>query len=184
MILKTKRLILRPWKKTDLDLFFKLNSDPKVMEFFPSILSKDESDKLAEKIQEEFTSKSYGLWAVQIPSIAEFIGFIGLNHPDFKASFTPCVEIGWRLAYPFWNKGYATEGAIAALKFGFEKLNLSEIVAFTYEKNMRSRHVMEKLKMTHDPKEDFNHPKLPSDHPLRLHVLYRLKQETFFKNFS
>jgi 3-dehydroquinate dehydratase/shikimate dehydrogenase len=178
--LKTKRLILRPWKETDLAPFAKLNADPKVMEYFPSILSREESDHLAQKMQSKMEERGYGMWAVSIPEIADFIGFIGLNHQDkstFPAHFTPAVEIGWRLAATYWGKGYATEGAKAVLAYGFEHLHLEEIVSFTAVQNMRSRRIMEKIGMHHDSKDDFDHPKLPEGHALRRHVLYRLKQQ-------
>jgi 3-dehydroquinate dehydratase / shikimate dehydrogenase len=178
--LKTKRLILRPWKETDLDPFAALNADPKVMEYFPSTLSREESDSLANRIQSKFEEKGYGMWAVAIPGIADFIGFIGLNNVDkstFPAHFTPAIEIGWRLASDYWGKGYATEGAKAVLAYGFESLNLEEIVSFTAVQNMRSRRIMEKIGMHHDSKDDFDNPKLPQDHVLRRHVLYRLTKK-------
>jgi 3-dehydroquinate dehydratase/shikimate dehydrogenase len=117
------------------------------------------------------------LWAVSIPDVADFVGFIGLAEPSFNAHFTPAVEVGWRLAFDHWGKGYATEGAKAALEYGFETLNLNEIVSFTAIQNMRSRRIMEKIGMQHDPKDDFDHPKLPEGHPLRRHVLYRMNQQ-------
>jgi len=178
--LKTKRLILRPWKEADLVPFAALNADPKVMEYFPSTLSRKESDSLAHRIQQKFEERGYGMWAVAIPGIADFIGFIGLNNEDkstFPAHFTPAVEIGWRLASTYWGQGYATEGAKAALAYGFETLNLPEIVSFTAVQNMRSRRIMEKIGMHYDPKDDFDHPKLPEGHPLRKHVLYRINQQ-------
>jgi 3-dehydroquinate dehydratase/shikimate dehydrogenase len=176
-ILKTERLILRPWQEQDLEVFAKLNADPKVMEYFPATLSKTESDQLAKQIKTKMEEKGWGLWAVSVPGIAEFIGFIGLNQVSFSVPFTPAVEVGWRLASEHWKKGYATEGAKAALTYGFETLNLSEIVSFTATQNMRSRRVMERIGMHHSSKDDFEHPKLPEGHPLRKHVLYRLSQE-------
>jgi len=183
--LKTKRLILRPWKETDLAPFAELNADPNVMEYFPSTLSRQESDNLARRIQAKMEERGYGMWAVAIPGVADFIGFIGLNNEDkssFPAHFTPAVEIGWRLASEYWGKGYATEGAQAVLAYGFENLNLEEIVSFTAVQNMRSRRIMEKIGMHHDSKDDFDHPKLPEDHVLKRHVLYRLKQQEWRKN--
>lgn len=178
--LKTQRLILRPWCEQDLEPFAKLNADPKVMEYFPTTLSKAESDQLAKRIKTKMDEKVWGMWAVSVPGVAEFIGFIGLNIEDqvsFPAPFTPAVEVGWRIAFEYWGKGYATEGAKAALAYGFETLNLDEIVSFTAVQNMRSRRVMERIGMHHDPKDDFDHPKLLEGHPLRKHVLYRLSQE-------
>lgn len=178
--LQTKRLILRPWSEQDLEPFAKLNADPKVMEYFPGTLSKTESDQLANRIKTKIDEKGWGMWAVSVPGIAEFIGFIGLNSHDqvsLPVPFTPAVEVGWRIAFEHWGKGYATEGAKAALAYGFEKLNLGEIVSFTAVQNMRSRRVMERIGMHHDPRDDFDHPKLLEGHPLRKHVLYRLSQE-------
>ncbi|MFA6119189.1 MAG: GNAT family N-acetyltransferase [Parachlamydiales bacterium] len=180
-VLTTKRLILRHWRESDLIAFSKMNADPRVMEFFPKTLSKAESDEIAKKLIKELKEKDYGLWAVEAKNIAPFIGFIGLHSTDYDTSFTPCIEIAWRLAYEHWNKGYATEGAKEALDYGFNKLKLKEIVSFTAIKNLRSRKVMEKLGMVHNPKDDFNHPKLPLDHPLSLHVLYRLNNPNFKK---
>lgn len=177
MMIKTKRLILRPWRETDLEPFAALNADPRVMEYFPSLLTRKESDERVHSWEEKIQAKGWGLWAVSVPDIADFIGFIGLEYVNFEAYFTPAVEIGWRLAYPFWGKGYATEGAKAALAYGFETLNLKEIVSFTAVQNMRSSRIMEKIGMYHDPKDDFDHPKLPEGHWLRRHVLYRLNQQ-------
>jgi 3-dehydroquinate dehydratase / shikimate dehydrogenase len=177
MKIKTKRLILRPWQEKDLKPFAALNADHRVMEYFPSLLTQKESDDRVHSWQAKIKAKGWGLWAVSISDIADFIGFIGLEYVNFEAHFTPAVEIGWRLAYPFWGKGYATEGALACLKYGFEILELEEIVSFTAVQNMRSRAVMERIGMHHDIKDDFNHPKLFEGHSLRRHVLYRLKAE-------
>jgi 3-dehydroquinate dehydratase/shikimate dehydrogenase len=176
--IKTKRLILRPWKESDLEPFARLNADPRVMECFPAPLSRQESDALALRIQTKMNEQGWGFWAVEAPGVADFIGMIGLAHVLWEAHevhFTPAIEIGWRLLHEYWGKGYATEGAKAALEFGFQTLKCDEIVAFTAVANARSRHVMEKLGMHTDPKDDFDHPKVPEGHPLRRQVLYRLK---------
>lgn len=175
--IKTDRLILRPWREEDFKPFAKLNADARVMEYFPSTLSSEESDKVAKRIQRKIEEKGWGLWAVSVPGIAEFIGFIGLNDVDFPAPFAPAVEIGWRIDFDYWGKGYATEGAMACLKYGFETLSLNEIVSFTAVQNTRSRAVMERIGMHRDPKDDFDHPKLPEGHQLKKHVLYRLKSD-------
>jgi 3-dehydroquinate dehydratase / shikimate dehydrogenase len=173
-VIKTERLILRPWKENDFKHFAQLNADPRVMEYFPSLLTQEESDQLAKRICTAMKQQGWGLWAVSVLNSADFIGYIGLAPVNFVAHFTPAIEIGWRLAYDFWNKGYATEGAQAALKHGFENLHLNEIVSFTAVNNRRSRRVMEKIGMQHDEKNDFDHPKLPEGHELRKHVLYSL----------
>lgn len=175
----TPRLLLRPWRETDLPAFAALNADRKVMEFFPKVLDRIESDALAFRIRENFARRGFGLWAVEVPGVAPFIGFVGLSVPGFSAHFTPCVEIGWRLAREHWGHGYATEGAHASLDFGFGNFPLEEIVSFTTAANRRSRAVMERLGMTHTPADDFDHPALPEGHPLRPHVLYRIRRDDF-----
>jgi RimJ/RimL family protein N-acetyltransferase len=174
--LRTDRLYLRRWLPSDRAPFAKLNSDPRVMEFFPGTLSREESDARADRIEAHFEQRGFGLWAVEVPGITPFAGFIGLAIPGFEASFTPCMEIGWRLDAEHWNRGYATEGARAALAFGFRWLQAEEIVSFTVLGNVRSRRVMEKLGMTHSASDDFDHPLLAEGHPLRRHVLYRLRR--------
>lgn len=171
--LTTQRLILRPWRPEDLEPFAQLNADPRVMEYYPSTLNREESDRFAERIRKEFLQEGWGLWAVSVTGISDFIGYIGLSRVKHPYPFAPAVEIGWRLAHDHWGKGYATEGAKAAIKYGFDKVGLNEIVSFTSVQNMRSRRIMEKLGMLH--KDDFDHPKLPEGHPLRRHVLYQLK---------
>lgn len=177
--LHTDRLILRQWREEDLEPFAKMNADPIVMKYLPSVLSRKDSDQLAKRIQIHFDQYGFGFWAVEIPKLTKFAGFIGLSIPTFEAHFTPCVEIGWRLAKEYWGKGYATEGAKVCLEFGFKQLHLKEIVSFTSIKNFPSRRVMEKLRMTHHPQDDFHHPLLPKDHPLSYHVLYRINKNKF-----
>jgi RimJ/RimL family protein N-acetyltransferase len=155
-----------------------MNADPQVMEHFPSLLSREESDAMVTRIEAHLAQHAFAQWAVEIPGVPSFAGFVGLSIPRFEAKFTPCVEIGWRLAAEYWGRGYATEGARAALTFGFEQLGLSEILSFTVPANLRSRRVMEKLGMTHDPADDFDHPLLAPGHRLRHHVLYRIRRPT------
>jgi RimJ/RimL family protein N-acetyltransferase len=167
--------MLRAWQAADREAFAAMNADPRVMEFFPALLTREQSDARVERIESHWRKHDFGLWAVEVPGIAPFIGFVGLSVTPFEAAFTPCVEVGWRLAAEFWGRGYATEGARAAVQFGFERLGLVEIVSFTAVANLRSRRVMEKLGMTHDSSEDFDHPLLPAHHPLQRHVLFRLQ---------
>jgi RimJ/RimL family protein N-acetyltransferase len=148
------------------------------MENFPATLSREESDTLAARIEGHFDQHGFGLWAVDIPGVAAFAGFIGLSVPRFTAHFTPCVEIGWRLAAEHWGHGYATEGARAALARGFETLGFGEVVSFTVPGNLRSRRVMERIGMAHNPADDFDHPAVPERHRLRRHVLYRIARPT------
>ena len=129
---------------------------------------------MADRIEARMEEEGFGLWAVEVVDGAPFIGFIGLSVPRFETHFTPCVEVGWRLSRENWGYGYATEGALASLAFGFDTLGLDEIVSFTAPGNVRSRAVMERIGMTRDPQDDFDHPSLPEGHPLRRHVLYRI----------
>jgi len=172
--IRTSRLWLRPWREEDREAFAALNADPVVMEHFPAVLSRAESDALAERIEAHFAEHGFGLWAVEVPGSVPFAGFIGLSIPSFQAHFTPCVEVGGRLRRDSWGKGYATEGARAALRFGFERLGLEEIVGFTVPANLRSRRIMERIGMQYSPADDFDHPLLPPGHLLRRHILYRL----------
>lgn len=174
--IKTERLILRPWKDEDLEPFARLNADPRVMEFFPSTKSASETAQEFNILKTRLENDGYGFWAASLIDGGKFIGFVGIQKVPFTTSFTPAVEIGWRLAHEYWGFGYATEGAKAALEYGFETLKLDNIVSFTTEKNTRSQNVMKKIGMKHYPEEDFDHPRLPEGHPLSRHVLYRIKQ--------
>lgn len=176
MTLTTERLILRPWRDADLAPFAALNADPEVMAHFPMPLAREESDALAARIRGGLGAEGFGLWAVEVRGGAPFIGFVGLAAPSFSTHFTPCIEVGWRLARAHWGQGYASEAAEAAVADGFARLGLAEIVSFTVPANLRSRAVMERLGMTRDPADDFDHPRLPEGHPLRRHVLYRLSR--------
>jgi RimJ/RimL family protein N-acetyltransferase len=172
-VLRTERLVLRPWRESDRAPFAELNADPDVMEFFPAPLTRAESDAFVDQILAAFEAQGWGLWAAEVVGGPEFIGFIGLAVPRFEAPFNPSVEVGWRLARSAWGHGYAPEGATEVLRFGFEELDLAEILSFTSVLNTKSRRVMEKIGMTHDPADDFDHPSVPVDSPLRRHVVYR-----------
>jgi ribosomal-protein-alanine N-acetyltransferase len=174
--LRTARLLLRRWRPEDRAPFAALNADPRVMEHLPRTLSRAESEAVATAIEAHFAEHGFGHWAIEISGTTAFAGFVGLAVPRFHAHFTPCVEIAWRLAAEHQGRGYATEAARAALACGFGPLGLDEIVSFTTPANTPSRRVMEKLGMTRDPADDFDHPLLPEGHPLRRHVLYRLRR--------
>jgi RimJ/RimL family protein N-acetyltransferase len=171
---RTEQLLLRSWRETDRAPFAALNADPVVMEFYPAPLSEDESNAFVDRIEQGFAERGWGLWAVEHVECGSFIGYVGLAPALFEASFTPAVEIGWRLDRDHWGHGYATEAARAALDYGFNTLGLDEIVSFTAPANVRSQRVMQKLGMTRDPDGDFDHPNVPEGHPIRPHVLYRL----------
>lgn len=175
----TERLLLRQWREEDLAPFARLNADPRVMEYFPKLQTREESDESVKRVAEHIQQYGWGFWAASLLETGEFIGFIGLQPVPFQAAFTPAVEIGWRLAFEHWGKGYATEGAKAALQYGFEKLHLQDIVSFTATGNMRSRAVMERIGMHHESNNDFDHPKLLAGHPLRRHVFYRITADVW-----
>ncbi|WP_349740482.1 GNAT family N-acetyltransferase [Roseateles cavernae] len=177
LTLNTARLLLRPWRDSDRAPFAALNADPEVMEFFPALQSPEQSDASIDLWTAQFAERGWSNWAVELRDSGAFIGFIGLSVPRRQLPFSPCVEIGWRLARAHWGQGLATEGAWAALAAGFEQLGLSEIVSFTALTNLRSRAVMERLGMRSDSAEDFDHPALPEGHGLRRHCLYRLTRE-------
>ena len=172
--LTTERLLLRRWRDSDRLPFQKINADPRVMKFMPGFLAPEVSDKLINRIEEHFDRHGFGLFAAELLAERKLIGFIGLSVPPLEAPFMPAVEIGWRLAFDSWGRGLATEGARAVVHYSFENLSLTSLVSFTVPENLRSRRVMQKLGMTHDPADDFDHPSLPHSHPLRRHVLYRL----------
>jgi RimJ/RimL family protein N-acetyltransferase len=175
----TERLILRQWRADDRAPFQAINADPRVMEFFPGTLHPWESDEVFERIQRHFERHGFGLWAAELRADRSFLGFIGLAVPNFDAPFMPAVEIGWRLRSDVWNRGLATEGAREAMRFAFQELRLASLVSMTVPANLRSRRVMEKLGMTRDERDDFDHPLLPVGHPLRRHVLYRLDRQAW-----
>jgi RimJ/RimL family protein N-acetyltransferase len=172
--LRTDRLLLRLWRESDRAPFAEMNADPRVMEHMPALLTREQSDAMVARITQSFTDHRLGLWAVEIPGVAPFAGYVGLSIPSFDAPFTPCVEVGWRLARACWGAGYAAEAARAAIRDGFERLGLAEIVSFTVLANARSWRVMERLGMRRSAADDFDHPRLPPGHTLARHVLYRL----------
>jgi len=171
--LTTERLRLRRWQAGDRAPFAELNADQEVMRWFPALLTRRTSDELTDRIEADIARQGWGLWALEERATGRFIGFTGLARPSFEAPFTPAVEIGWRLSRTAWGSGFATEAARAAAGFAFGELALDEIVSFTAERNARSRAVMRRLGMRHDPADDFDHPRVRDRH-LRRNVLYRL----------
>ena len=172
--LQTERLVLRRWRAADREPFAALNADPVVMEHFVAPLARAESDDLVDRIEDHFDQEGWGLWAVEVTETSRFIGFTGLWPATFEAPFTPAVEVGWRLAQEGWGRGYATEAARASLRDGFERFAFDEVVSMTSLTNTRSQRVMQKLGMTRDPADDFDHPNVPDGHRIQRHVLYRL----------
>lgn len=183
-VLQTKRLRLRVFSLEDLENMTRINQDSNVMQYFPSTLAREETKKFIQKIIKHQKTYGYSLFAVEIKKTKKMIGFVGLIHrtkQEFSTKFMPATEIGWRIDSAYWNQGYATEAATAVLEYGFNQLNLNEIISFTVPNNKSSRRVMEKIGLTRDEKNDFKHPVLAENHPLSAHVLYRLKKH---KNYG
>src|SRR5437764_12776348 len=178
-VLLTERLRLREWRDVDVDPFAAMNADPLVMQYFPALYSYERTSRFVELIRKRWSELGYSLWAVERLDRCHFIGYVGLWPATFPAHFTPAVEVGWRLAADQWGQGYATEAARAALAYGFDSLGLEEIVSFTSSVNVRSWRVMERLGMRRDASGDFEHPNVPEGHPLRPHVLYRIKRQGY-----
>lgn len=174
--IETERLILRQWKDSDFLPFFRINSDPDVMAYFPALLSHEESDEMGYEIQNRININGWGFWAVEEKKTENFIGFVGLNQPKTELPFNPCIEIGWRLAKDFWGYGYATEAGKSALNFAFKTLKINEVVSFTPAINTQSKAVMQRIGMKNSHR-NFNHPKVPAHSQLYEHVLYKIKRE-------
>ena len=179
--IETPRLIIRPWKDSDIPEFAKMNQDPEVMEFFPSFLTPEETAGRVDFYRRHMSEHGFCFWAVELKETHEFMGFVGLAVCGPELPFSPAVEIGWRIAKKHWNQGYATEAARFVLHEAFERFNLKEVVSFTAIPNKKSMRIMEKIGMSHDPKDDFDHPKLAKDHWLCRHVLYRAKLENYLR---
>ncbi|AIL65663.1 hypothetical protein NOVO_06565 [Rickettsiales bacterium Ac37b] len=174
IIIETERLLLRTWKKEDADIYFQINQDLKVIEFLCGSLTMEQVVKFIDAVNINQEKHGYTLWATELKKTGELIGFIGLNYTNFAAHFTPAVEVGWRLGSKYWGKGYATEGAKSSIEYGFNRCKLKKIVSFTVPANLRSIGVMERIGLKRDFGGDFAHPKLERNHPLSLHILYRL----------
>ncbi|MCA3017601.1 MAG: GNAT family N-acetyltransferase [Rhodocyclaceae bacterium] len=177
--IRTQRVLLRQWKDSDLDAWAEMNADPEVRKYFPKVLDRAEADGEASRIRGGIAQRGWGMWAIEIPGILPFAGLVGLNLPAFQAPWMPAVEIGWRLSRDAWHKGYATEGAVAAMNFAFDELHLPEVVAMSVKTNTPSHQVMQRLGMTHDPSADFDHPRVPADWPLKTHILHRISPATW-----
>lgn len=179
-MITTKRLLLRQWQPSDFPLFAELCADPDVMQFFPSTLSEVESMTFAQRVHGLIAERGWGLWAVEVPGVSDFIGFVGLHVPKDYLPFSPCVEIGWRLAKTDWGKGYASEAAKAALNYAFTELQLDEVLSFTSVTNLPSQAVMKRIGMT-NTHHNFMHPDIEAGHSLCEHVLYRLDRSEWMR---
>lgn len=173
-VIETQRLRLRGLREADIGEFAAMNADPRVMEFFPSVLTRAESEEAVGRLKAHLANHGHAFWVAESAGAGRFLGVVGLLTGRFEAHFSPFVEIIWRFAHASWGSGYATEAALGALDYGFSRLDLPEIVAFTASNNVRSRRLMERLDMTYDPADDFDHPDIPGEHPLCRHALYRL----------
>ena len=176
MVFESERLLFRHWRVSDRDAFYELNSHPDVMRFFPSILSREESEAYIDAIIDRLEKNGFGFWAVALKDTNEFIGFIGLNSPNIGLKIEPCIEIGWRLKKEFWGRGFATEGAKRVLRYAFDECQFEKVYSFTTIRNRNSENVMTKIGMKNTNK-NFFHPKIPKEHPLCEHVLYVLTRE-------
>jgi RimJ/RimL family protein N-acetyltransferase len=174
--LRTERLLLRRWRASDREPFARLNGDPVVMEFFTGPQSPEVSAQMIEAFEHEFDAEGYGLWAVEVPGELPLAGFVGLMRVGADLPFAPAVEVGWRLTPQAWGRSIAFEAATAALRFGFERAGVEQVVSYTAAANVRSRRLMERLGMRRDPAEDFEHPRIARGHPLAVHVVYRLER--------
>ncbi len=174
--IETERLYLRQWQASDFAPFAKMNANPKVMEYFPKLLTTSMSNAIAKKCQSLINDNGWGFWAVNLKETDTFIGMVGLNNANADMPFSPAVEIAWRLDNDYWGLGYATEAARASLNFAFVELGIEEVVSFTAVINKRSQLVMERLSMT-NTQEDFFHPMLESNHRLAEHVLYKITRQ-------
>ncbi len=183
MVFESQRLLFRKWKISDREPFHEMNADPDVMEFFPSVLSREESDNYLDAIISRIERDGFGFWAVERKLSKEFIGFIGINPSNVGLDIEPCIEIGWRLKKDFWGRGYATEGAIRVLRFAFDEHKFDKVYSFTTLSNRNSENVMKKIGMKNTNK-NFYHPKLPKEHLLCEHVLYIITRDDFSYNLK
>ncbi|CAN5314455.1 GNAT family N-acetyltransferase [soil metagenome] len=175
-IIETERLVLRTWETEDVEVYYRINQDQQVIQHLPGSLTIEQVQDFITRVNQQFNDIGYTLWVAEEKLSGRLMGFIGLDPPKWQAPFGPCVEVGWRLGSEYWNKGYATEGATAVLEYGFNQCGLKEIVSFTVPANLRSIRIMEKIGMQRDLQGDFAHPKLPPDHRLSQHVLYRIQK--------
>jgi RimJ/RimL family protein N-acetyltransferase len=171
----SERLGFRNWKSTDIDELHKINSDERVMEFFPSVSTKKQTIEFIEKMKKQYKDNGFCYFAVDKLENNNFIGFIGLSEQTYLANFTPCIDIGWRIKHNEWNNGFATEGAKKCLQYAFEALKIEEIFSIAPKVNLKSEHVMKKIGL--EKQYEFEHPLLKNEKRLKTCVLYKTKKE-------
>jgi ribosomal-protein-alanine N-acetyltransferase len=174
------RLTLRAWKDEDRAPYFELASDPMVMQYLTPLATREASDAWIDRHRVQLAAHGFAYWAVELRETGHLVGAVGLSRVTYEAHFTPAIGVGWRLAQQYWGKGYASEAAETALRYGFEELGLEEIVAVTLPANMRSQQVMRRLGMTYSPADDFDHPRWPEGHPLRQCIMCRMSRENWY----
>jgi ribosomal-protein-alanine N-acetyltransferase len=174
--LDTERLRIRPWREADVEPWIALCADARVMEFFPAVHEREQAIATATWMRDRLERDGFGWWIIDVKAGPAFAGVVALQMVPFEAHFTPALEVGWRLACDHWGRGYATEAARAAIAHAFDELAQTEVVAMTATINIRSQRVMQRLGMTHDPLDDFDHPRIASGHRLERHVLYRARR--------
>ena len=177
--LRTERLLLRPWRDSDRASFAAMNADERTMEHFPALWTRQESDGFVARAQAALERDGFGPWAVEVAGVASFIGFVSLERVRQDLPFAPAIEVMWRFSADYWGKGYASEAAVAAMKYGFEQCGFAEIVGFSSAANIPSRRMNRRLQMVRDPDGDFEYPGLPAEHRLLRHVLYRARRDSW-----
>lgn len=177
--LRTSRLLLRQWKDSDADPWAAMNADPKVRQYFPKVLAREDALGEMDRIRAGIAQRGWGMWAMEIPGVMPFAGFVGINAPGFPAPWQPAVEIGWRLPVDAWGKGYATEAAEASLYFAFEHLRLPQVIALSVVPNKPSHAVMERLGMKRWHGVEFDHPRVPADWHLKRHIVHLMTRKTW-----
>lgn len=183
ILLRTPRLVIRNWEERDRDLFHRINSDDRVMEYFPFRRTRSQADALMDEMRADIAADGYGWTAAEIVETGQCIGFVGISPAEIEPIVPPgSTEIGWRLAPEFWGHGFVTEAASALLDHAFGPLGMEEIISFAVATNERSISVMRRLGMTRDMGYDFDHPEVTDTHPhLKRFVLYRLKRGDWLK---
>lgn len=170
----SERLGFRAWEASDIDAMQEINSDARVMEFFPALQTREQTAAFIDRMNLQLTERGFCYFAVEVLATKEFIGFTGLSEQHYPAEFTPCVDIGWRLKSSVWNQGFATEGAKRCLVYAFDHLNLKEVYAIAPKVNLKSERIMQKIGL--QKQYEFEHPLLLNEERLKTCVLYKTVQ--------